>query len=156
MDHDCSILTSTTGYWPSSPSQERLPCELSWAPMWAEQMGPFFTHHAVSALRQPSRQEHAVITSSILPILPWASSSLFQMAIKINLTTLHFVLLCYTCYVHSHFSLSCQACVQWTKVIFIICTFYLRVPFTGVPYGVSYGTRPIRPILWYTFGVTRR
>ena len=30
---------------------------------------------------------------------------------------------------------------------FIICTFYLRVPFTGVPYGVPYGTRPIWPIL---------
>ena len=31
--------------------------------------------------------------------------------------------------------------------IFIICAFYLRVPFTGVPYGLPYGTSPIRPIL---------
>ena len=26
-------------------------------------------------------------------------------------------------------------------IVFIICAFYLAVPFTGVPYGVSYGTR---------------
>ena len=31
-------------------------------------------------------------------------------------------------------------------IIFIICAFYLRVPFS-VLYGVPYGTRPIRTIL---------